>query len=409
MGKKVYFLYTKAFSDIGNMMELVVLNAVIYSMTKSTTWLAAILALRVCGGIITSLFSGVIADRYNRRKLMIFSDITRGICILILCFFPSPTMFAVIAFTLGALGSFFTVSFSAEIPQIFGEEKILQVNAFISRLAAISMVIGFLGSALLSTVVDYRVIIGIDAFSYFLSAYVLFLFKWENSVKNSGNSNWKQWIIDLKEVKNYVFLRPLLLLIFIVFLCQTFTASSHNVGVPILAEELSADHITLYQGLIWGIWGIGGIISTWLIPKFVWLKKHFLVIYFGTSILMSTGFILFLSTKLLAFILFFAFFTGLFDAAAGTYFSSMIQQTENKIRGRIFGVTNLLNRLGFTLGFVASSLLLKVLTMPHLVWLFHGSMIMIILVISIILFSRKMFHFDHDPKLKQEVELVISK
>lgn len=389
MGKKGYFLYTKAFSDIGNMMELVVMNAVIYSMTKSTTWLAAVLALRVCGGIITSIFSGIVADRYSRRKLMIFSDIARGLSVLILCIYPTTTMFAIIAFALGALGSFFSVSFSAEVPQIFGEENILKVNAFISRLAAISMVIGFFGSAFLSTIVDFRFIIGIDAFSYFLSAYVLFLFKWENTIKSKENTKWNQWINDLKEVKNYVLLKPLLMIIFSVFLFQTFSASSHNVGVPILAEKLSSHNSTFYQGLIWGIWGIGGILSTWFIPKFNLLKQHFLFVYLLTSLFTSLGFILFLSNNLLWIILSFAFFTGLFDVAAGTYFSTMIQQTENSIRGRIFGVTNLLNRLGFTIGFIASSILLKMMMMPQLVWLFHGSLIFIVLLVTIYLLTKR--------------------
>lgn len=409
MRNRVYFLYTKAFSDIGSMMEMVVMNAVIYSMTKSTTWLAAILALRVFGGIITSLFSGVIADRYNRRKLMIFSDISRGICILLLCLFPTPIMFAIVAFMIGALGSFFAVSFSADIPQIFGEEKIIEVNALISRLAAISMVIGFLGSAFLSNAVDFRVIIGIDSFSFFLSAFVLFLFKWENSNENKGSTSLKQWIIDVKEVNSYVIRKPHLLILFLVFLFQTFAASSHNVGVPILAGKLSSENLTFYQGIIWGTWGIGSIISTWLIPKLVWLKKHYLLFYFISSILMSSGFIIFLSNTILWIILFFAFFTGLFDAAAGTYFSSMIQQTENSIRGRIYGVTNLLNRLGFTIGFVASSMLLKLITMPHLVWLFHGCMIGIILIVLLYLFSKNMFNFHNDIAEKKDNELLVSK
>ncbi|WP_088070383.1 MFS transporter [Gottfriedia luciferensis] len=408
MGKKVYFLYTKAFSDIGSMMELVVMNAVIYSMTKSTSWLATILALRVCGGIVTSLFSGVIADRYNRRKLMIFSDITRGICILFLCIIPTPTMFAIVAFIIGALGSFFSVSFSADLPQIFGEENILKINAFISRLAAISMVIGFLCSAFLSTVVNYRVIFGIDSISYFLSAFVLIFFKWENTVKNNGNNSLKKFIYDLKEVKNYVFMKNILLFVFIVFLFQTFSASSHNVGVPILADKINSDKSTFYQGLIWGAWGIGGIISTWIIPKITWPKQHYLFLYYGTSILTSLGFILFLSNRVLWIVFFFAFFTGFFDNAAGTYFSTMIQKTENSIRGRIFGIANLLNRIGFTIGFVVVSPLLSIMTMPHLVWLFHGSLIIMIICVTVFLLFRKIVSVEQESE-RNEKELIVSK
>jgi len=390
-------------------MEMMVMNAVIYSMTKSTTWLAAVLAFRVFGGILSSLFSGILADRMNRRYLMIFSDIARGISVIILCFYPSATLFLIIAFLLGFFGSFFTVSFSAEIPQIFGEEKVLEVNAFISRLGAISMVIGFLSAAFLSNIVNYRVIIAIDGVSFFLSALVLVIFKWNNTIKKSGSSSWKVWISDIKEVNSYLVLRPVLLIIFVVFLFQTFAASAHNVGIPLLSEELNSKYMTFYQGLIWGSWGIGSIISTWIIPRFVWLKNHILLFYLSTSILTSLGFILILSNKILWLILLFAFFTGMFDAAAGTYFSTMIQQTENDIRGRIFGVSNLLNRLGFTLGFVATSILLKIVTMPHLVWLFHGGMIGIILIAIIYLASNKLFKIDDNFLKKKNNELTVIK
>lgn len=183
MGEKYYFLYTKALSEVGNMMEMMVMNAVIFSLTKSPTWLAAVLAARVLGGIVSSLVSGVLADRFNRRHLMIYSDIVRGLCVLILCLSPAPILFILVAFALGVFGSFFSVSFSAEIPQIFGETKILEMNAFISRLSAISMVIGFLAAAFLSNLVNYRVIIVLDAISFFLSSFVLIFYKWESNAK----------------------------------------------------------------------------------------------------------------------------------------------------------------------------------------------------------------------------------
>jgi MFS family permease len=389
MGKKYYFLYTKALSEVGNMMEMMVMNAVIFSLTRSTTWLAAELASRVMGGIVSSLFSGILADRYNRRRLMIYSDIVRGLFVLILCLFPSPMMFIVIAFALGAFGSFFQVSFSAEIPQIFGEERILEMNAFISRLSAISMVIGFLISACLSNLVNYRVIILLDSISFFLSAFVLVYYKWENLEKESGIPSWKLLITDVKDVKAYLTNNRLLFFIFIVFLFQTFAASSQNVGIPLLSEELSQDHLAFYQGIIWGVWGLGSVLSTWVIPKIMWLKRNLHFVYLGFSLLASAGFILLLSNKIVGLILLFSFLTGMFDAGSSTYFSTIVQQTENAIRGRIFGVANLLRGIGFTIGFVAATIFLKLVDMPHLVWIFHGLMIGIIVIVSLYLSAKK--------------------
>ncbi|MDP4086150.1 MAG: MFS transporter [Bacillota bacterium] len=389
MGKKHYFLYTKAFSEVGNMMEMIMMNTVVYSLTHSTTWLSAVLAARVVGGIISSLFSGILADRFNRRHLMIGSDLIRGLCVLSMCLAPTPILFVMTALVLGFFGTFFAVSFSAEIPQIFREEKNLEINAFISRLNAISMVVGFFASALLSNLVNYRAVVGLDSVTFFLSAFVLFFYKWDSNVKESGMPNWKQLFLYGNEVKQYLNGQKMLLLIFLVFLFQTFAASSQNVGIPMLSQELSAKHMTFYQGLIWGVWGIGSVLSTWIIPKIKCLKENFNVVYLGFSIFASAGFILLLSNKIIEVILLFSFFTGMFDAGSGTYFSVIVQQTENHIRGRIFGVANFLRGLGFTLGFVGASFFLKIISMPQMVWIFHGSTIVVILGSLTYLLTKK--------------------
>nr|WP_283249460.1 MFS transporter [Bacillus sp. FJAT-49736] len=381
-------MYTKAFSDMGNMMELVVINAMVLSLTKSTLWLTAVLAARVFGGICSSLFSGILADRYNRRMLMIMSDLFRGIFVLWLFLFPTPVLFLSISFILGFFSSFFSVSFSAEIPQIYGDKKILDINALISRLSSISMVVGFMLAAWLSTVLNYRVIILIDSISFFLSAAVLWNFKWNKDEQRTKGQSLKNWSQDIKQVKNHLFINPVLLILFTIYIFQTFAASSQNVGIPLLAKMLNPHEITFYQGLIWGSWGMGGILATWVIPKIKWFKRNLLYVYLGSSLMASLGFIFLLSNKVFWIILFFAFITGMFDASLSSFFSTIVQMTDNSIRGRIFGVSNLLSQLGFTIGFIVTSCLINILTMPHLVWLFHGSTIAIIVAMALIIKSR---------------------
>lgn len=67
MNKKV-FLYVKAFSDLGTFMDLIAINVLMYAATGSSAWLAATMAFRTLGGLLSSVFSGVLADRFDRRK-----------------------------------------------------------------------------------------------------------------------------------------------------------------------------------------------------------------------------------------------------------------------------------------------------------------------------------------------------
>jgi MFS family permease len=396
MSKKI-ILYTKAFSDLGTFMDLIVLNVVMYAATGSTAWLAATMAVRTLGGVLSSLFSGILADRYDRRKIMIYTDIFRAIIILLLIPFPNPTMILCVAFLIGLSSTFFMVSFNSEIPQIFGQDKVLETNALISRLTSISLVAGFIGAGVITDFLGVNTTLLIDAATYLLSAAVLFKVKWESANVNKVTElskgftqKLKSIATDLKEVYSYILVAPLLLMVNIVFLIGAFAGSSHNLGIPLLAEEIDPTRQGFYYGMIWGVWGIGSVTATMIIPKIKWLRDDRLFYScFITAILMSTGFIVFLSNLNLWIIFPFAFFTGVFDAGFTTLHSTILQKTDNHIRGRIFGVGMLLKSLGFALGFVVAPILLETLTLPKMVWVLHGTLITSTLIITLLAIYRK--------------------
>jgi MFS family permease len=380
---KQLFLYIKALSDFGTFMDMIVLNVVIYSATGSTAWLAGTLAVRTLGGVIASLFSGVVADRLNRRKVMIAADILRGLVILLLIPFPEPMMILVGSFLIGFISSFFHVSFSSEIPQIFGEKKILEVNSLISRLTSISLVAGFLGAGFITDFLGYKMTLAIDAATYILSGLVLVKMKWDSSnqipvIKTNGViGKLKSIGSDIKEVYLYLKFAPMLLMFNLVFLIGAFAGSSHNLGIPLLAEQLNPNRQTFYYGLIWGIWGIGSVLATYTIPRLKrMLDKRMFTVAYLSSLFMSLGFITFLSSSLTVYILAVAFLTGTFDATYTTLYSTVLQKTENHIRGRIFGVGMLLKSIGFALGFVVAPLIMNALDMNQMVWILHGTFIL---------------------------------
>ncbi|WP_246939419.1 MFS transporter [Bacillus pinisoli] len=380
--KRQLILYMKALSDFGTFMDMIVLNVVIYSATGSATWLAATLASRTLGGVIASLFSGVVADRLDRRKVMIWADILRGLIILLLIPFPTPTVIIIGSFLIGFISSFFHVSFSAEIPQMFGESKVLETNSLISRLTSISLVAGFLGAGIITDILGYEITLLIDATTYILSAIVLMRIKWD-SMSNKSEAvapGIKQKLIsigkDIKEVYEYLKLLPVLLMFNLVFLIGAFAGSSHNLGIPLLAEQIDPLRQSFYYGLIWGVWGVGSVLATYTLPKLKWLKDERLFsTAYVAAILMSTGFILFLSSEAIPLILIIAFFTGLFDASYTTLYATILQKSNNQIRGRIFGVGMLLKSLGFALGFIVAPILMEAFSLKNMVWILHGMFI----------------------------------
>jgi MFS family permease len=391
MNRKV-FLYVKAFSDLGTFMDLIAINVLMYIATGSPAWLAATMAFRTLGGVLSSLFSGVLADRFDRRKIMIWTDIFRAVIILSLIPFPNPVMILIVCFLIGLTSSFFAVSYSAEIPQIFGQDKVLETNALISRLTSISLVLGFIGAGMITDFLGYQITLIIDAATYLLSAGVLIKMKWQTTasvgtdlIASGVKEKVSQIGKDLKEVYSFILSVPMLLYINIIFLVGSFAGASHNLGIPLLADAIVTSKQSLIYGLIWGVWGIGSVLASMLLPRMNFIKGNRLYrTYFVSAILMSAGFITFLSNINIWVVLMFAFFTGIFDACFTTLHATILQQTDNYIRGRIFGVGMLLKSLGFALGFLVAPILLEALSLAKMVWIFHGTLIISSILVILI-------------------------
>ncbi|MGD7053298.1 MFS transporter [Sutcliffiella horikoshii] len=383
MGKHKLFLYTKALSDFGSFMDLIVLNVVVYAATGSPVWLAATMAARTIGGVLASLVSGVAADKWNRKTIMLVTDILRAGLILLLIPFPDPVMILVVSALIGFINSFFMVSFSAEVPQIFGQDKIIETNSLIARLTSISLVTGFIGAGVITEILGYKYTLMIDAGTYLLSGFVLWRMKWDATAAKKNRelvSGFRNNIIsvfrDTREVYNYLKLAPMLLMINVVFLVGSFAGSSHNLGIPLLAQQIDGERQSFYYGMIWGVWGIGSVLATYTIPKLKIIRSEKIYsVFFISAMFMSLGFIIFLSNTFVSIILFFAFLTGIFDACFTTLHASILQKSDNYIRGRVFAVGMLLKSLGFALGFIIAPILLKALTMPQMVWILHGTLI----------------------------------
>ncbi|MFD2169275.1 MFS transporter [Tumebacillus lipolyticus] len=381
MNRKFY-LYVNAFSHLGTMMDMIVVNSMIFVATNgSALWLSACLGIRVLGGLLSSLYSGVLADRFDRKKIMLFTDFARAALILVLIPFPDPVMILIISFCVGFLASFFQVAFSAEVPQIFGEDRVLEVNALIMRLSSIAMVIGFFSSGVVTETFGFKTVLAFDALSFVLSAIALLMMKWESSApklaEHTAQAKGKiaSIIEDLREVKRYLWLQPMLLTVFTVYLVQTAGASGHNVGIPLLAEALDPSGQAKMYGFIWGTWGIGSVIASFLIARREIVKNHLHGFYYGSTVIAGLGFITFLSSENPWLIFPVVFLVGVSEAVCGTTFSVLMQKCDNKVRGRVFGVSALLNRLGFASGFVLVPLIMKGLTMSQTIWVCQGAVI----------------------------------
>ena len=108
------------------------LNYAIWHRTHSSAWLAGTMLLTF--GVIGFFgpVAGAIADRFDRRRLMMFGETGAAACWLAMSVVRSPAGLLALAFTASVLESPFFPASSAAIPNLAGERNISWANSLIS-------------------------------------------------------------------------------------------------------------------------------------------------------------------------------------------------------------------------------------------------------------------------------------
>jgi len=143
-----------AASQIGDWLYNVALLTVVYERTGSPAWIALTTAARVVPIVVLGPLGGVVADRFDRRRVMIASDVLRMVLMAALALVAAAGLPVVAAPVLAALvtaaGSAYPPAVAATTPRLVADEQLVAANALRSAIGAASIVVGpALGAGLL--------------------------------------------------------------------------------------------------------------------------------------------------------------------------------------------------------------------------------------------------------------------
>ena len=153
--------------------------------SHSAKILSTALILRVAAFIIFGTYAGVIADRFDRKKIMIITHLGRMLIVGSFPFIHEVWQMYVLIFLLNIFNSFFTPAYKAAIPQlIFKKEEF--ANAIVLSNATWQL-LGVLGPGLaggMAALMGLREIFFFDAVSFIIAAILIFLIPGNLIVKN---------------------------------------------------------------------------------------------------------------------------------------------------------------------------------------------------------------------------------
>ncbi|MEZ4646473.1 MAG: MFS transporter [Chloroflexota bacterium] len=163
-------------SNFGDAVTHLTLVLFINRVTEgSTTAIAYLLIALALPRATIGLVAGVFADRWNRKRTMIVSDLLRGVLILAFIFLSVNNtqlwLLYMIAFIHSAIGAFFLPARSALIPNLVPKEGLLAANSLSQMSMVFLQVLGTAAAGFIVGVLDtFWPAFVIDAVTFFVSA-----------------------------------------------------------------------------------------------------------------------------------------------------------------------------------------------------------------------------------------------
>jgi MFS family permease len=167
-------------SVIGDYFLFVALPFFVYERTGSTLATGAIFIAQTLPRLIFGSVAGVFVDRWDRKKTMVLSDLSRALILLpllaVVAGAPVGLVYAV-AFVEASVSMFFLPAKSAAIPNLVAERDLTAANALNSLTEDIPSLVGaLLGGALLG-IVGLSGLVLLDVATYLASALLISLIR----------------------------------------------------------------------------------------------------------------------------------------------------------------------------------------------------------------------------------------
>jgi MFS family permease len=156
-------------SFVGDAVSMVALVVLVVQITGSASAVGGALVARLLPTLASPL-AGVLADRLDRRVVLVTSDLVRAVLVLGMVFARDLVVLYALAFLMGLARTFFNPTIRAAFPSVVGEGDLTRANSLISGTFSTSITAGPALGGLLVASSGVSAAFLLDAVTYLVSA-----------------------------------------------------------------------------------------------------------------------------------------------------------------------------------------------------------------------------------------------
>ena len=344
-------------SSIGSGMTAFALSVYVYKKTGSVSYVSLITLLSFMPSIVLSPIGGLMADRYDRRLLMIIGDLFSGLGLVYILWSIQAGEKSIVPIFVGiTFSSIFTSllepSYRATLTDILEEENYAKASGLIQAAGSAKYLISPVIAGMILSVADIRVILLLDILTFITTCLMIFLVR---KSMNSETQNYKkdsfkgllEGLFIIKENRGVYFLVIIMFFVcffmgFIQILIRPMILALSSVKTAGIMESLCA--VGLLIGSLWI--GIAGIKKNY--SKILAVACFFCGIFMSMTGVNENLAIIGIST--------FLFFSTLpfMNSCADVLVRVSIP---NELQGRVWGLISLITQMGTVAAYIISGIM----------------------------------------------------
>ncbi|MDQ2900115.1 MAG: MFS transporter [Acidobacteriota bacterium] len=354
-------------SSIGTWMQQVAQSWLVYEISDSAFMLGLDAFLGAAPIILFSLVGGVVADRMDRRRLLIISQVVQMSSAFLLAFLISAHLVRIweiltLSFVVGTAQSFGGPAYSALVPSLVEKEDVPNAIALNSIQFNLARIIGPVLGGLAFTSLGASWCFSLNGLSFIAVIISLLLLRINFKPAKTGESV----IASMKQgfgfIRNQGAMQGLIVLAF----CMTGLAIPMITLLPVFAKDVFHGGPQVYTWMLEAS-GAGSVTGALIVAALgnIASKGRFALVML---IFLGMGIAGFAESKNILVSCLFLFFSGAALMGAFAMISSLVQLiTANEMRGRVMSVYNVAFRGGMPIGSLIAGWLVPIFSAPHVI------------------------------------------
>ncbi|PFW83939.1 MFS transporter [Bacillus sp. AFS075960] len=267
--------YGQTLSVLGDWFHTVALVTFVYSITESPFMIALTFISKGLPQLLLSPFIGGVVDRFSKKKILIFTDVLRGMIVLTYLFALYKIEIIFISnICLSVLSCLFEPAKQATLKNIVHQNHFVTANSLSSTMNGFMSIMGASLGGIIAQSLHIEFAFLVNSLSYFISAYFIYNM---NVPSDDTFSKKKAFFTDIKDGYTYILQTKIILTLILVGISWGIIGGAYQLLLTIYAEKIFHTNI----GILYTVQGAGLMMGSLLVNLYISKNKEKMKKVFG--------------------------------------------------------------------------------------------------------------------------------